>query len=43
LGKDLKDFEVFLQNYSEEIVEKWVAYFVYRKEVKFEKISKRLK
>ncbi|PWI46254.1 hypothetical protein CEE45_17790 [Candidatus Heimdallarchaeota archaeon B3_Heim] len=43
IGKDLKDFEVFLENYSDKIVEKWINYFVYHKDVKFEKITKRIK
>ena len=30
-GKDLKDFEVFLEKYAERIVEKWISYFVYLK------------
>jgi len=40
--KDLKDFKVFLGKYSEKIVEKWISYFVYHKDVEFEKITKRL-
>jgi len=43
IGKDLKNFEVFLKQYSEKIVEKWINYFVYHKDVEFEKITKRLK
>jgi len=43
IGKDLKDLEVFLENYSDKIVEKWINYFVYHKDVKFEKITKRIK
>jgi hypothetical protein len=39
----LIDFKEFLKKYSEKIVEKWVDYFVYHKEVKFEKINTRLK
>ena len=42
-NNDLKDFETFLQFYAEQIVEKWVAYFVYHKEIEFEKITKKLK
>ena len=42
-GKDLKDFEIFLENYADKIVEKWINYFVYHKDVDFEKITKRLK
>ena len=40
---DLKDFEVFLEKYADKIVEKWISYFVYHKDVEFEKITKRLK
>ncbi len=42
-GKELKNFEIFLENYAEKIVEKWINYFVYHKDVEFEKISRRLK
>ena len=42
-GKDLKDFEVFLEKFADRIVEKWIDYFVYHKDVEFEKITKRLK
>jgi len=42
-GKDLKDFEVFLENYADKVVEKWIDYFVYHKNVEFEQITKRLK
>jgi hypothetical protein len=42
-GKNLKDFEIFLENYADKIVEKWISYFVYHKDVEFEKITKRLK
>lgn len=42
-GKDLKDFSDFLAHYAYEIVEKWISYFVYHKEVEFERISKRIK
>lgn len=41
-NKELKDFEAFLAVYSEKIVEKWIAYFVYHKEIEFEKITKKL-
>lgn len=42
-GNELKDFEIFLKEYAERIVEKWIDYFVYHKEVKFERITKRIK
>ncbi|MCW0484859.1 DUF4160 domain-containing protein [Gaoshiqia sediminis] len=43
IGKELKDFKAFLNVYANKIVEKWVDYFVYHKEVPFEKISGKLK
>lgn len=42
-GKDLKDFEIFLEKYADKIVEKWITYFVYHKDVEFERITKRLR
>ncbi len=42
-GAELKDFKTFLEKYAEEIVEKWINYFVYHKDVEFEKITRRLK
>ena len=42
-GNKLKDFEVFLEKFSEKIVEKWIDYFVYHKNIEFEKITKRIK
>jgi len=38
----LKDFEVFLGKYADKIVEKWVDYFVYHKNIEFEKINTRI-
>lgn len=42
-GKDLNNFKVFIEEYAEKIIDKWIDYFVYHKEVDFEKITKRLK
>ena len=42
-GKDLKDFEVFLERYAARIIEKWIDYFVLHKDVEFERITKRLR
>ena len=42
-GSELKDFEVFLANYANQIVQKWIDYFVYHKEVSFEKITRKIK
>lgn len=41
-GAKLKDFEKFLERFSDKIVEKWVDYFIYHKNVAFEKITKRI-
>ena len=40
---DLKNFKIFLENYSNIIIEKWIDYFIYNKEIKCKKITKRLK
>jgi Domain of unknown function (DUF4160) len=40
---ELKDFEKFLEVYADKIVQKWVDYFVYHKEVEFERITNKLK
>lgn len=42
-GAKLKDFEVFLKQYSDKIVQKWIDYFVYHKNIEFEKINTRIK
>ena len=41
-GSNLKDFEVFLGKYANKIVVKWVDYFVYHKNIEFEKINTRI-
>ncbi len=41
-GKDLKNLKVFIEIYAEKIVKKWIDFFVYHKDVKFEKITKKL-
>ena len=41
-GNDLKDLILFLEKYANEIIEKWISYFVYHKDVEFKKITKRL-
>ncbi len=42
-GAQLKDFKIFLEIYANRIIEKWVDYFVYHKNVEFEKINTRIK
>lgn len=42
-GVKLKDFEDLLEHYADRIVQKWIDYFVYHKDIKFEKISRRIK
>ena len=39
-GKKLKEFKDFLDKFGQKIVEKWITYFVYHKDVDFEKINK---
>ena len=41
-GKQLKKFTKFLEIYANAIVQKWIDYFVYHKQIKFEKITKKL-
>ncbi len=43
IGNKLRDFEDFLENYSEEIVQKWIDYFVLHKDIKFERINTKIK
>jgi hypothetical protein len=42
-GSDLKNFKTFLSFYADKIVEKWIDYFVYHKDVEFERITKKIK
>jgi hypothetical protein len=42
-GSKLKDFEDFLEQFADKIVQKWIDYFVYHKDVEFEKINKKIK
>jgi len=42
-GQQLKDFELVVKNYADEIVQKWVDYFVLHKAIKFKKIKTKLK
>jgi hypothetical protein len=42
-NKDLKNFNEFLKVYADKIVEKWIDFFVLKKRVTFEKITKRLR
>ena len=43
VGSKLKDFEDFLEIYSDRIVQKWIDYFVYHKDIEFDKINTRIK
>jgi len=42
-GNKLRDFKDFLEIYADRIVQKWIDYFVYHKDVNFEKINTRIK
>jgi len=40
---ELKNFETFINYKADEIVQKWIDYFVLHKKVKFEKITRKVK
>ncbi|MFN5168586.1 MAG: DUF4160 domain-containing protein [Cyclobacteriaceae bacterium] len=42
-GADLKNFKVFLDQCAESVVQKWIDFFVLKKNVAFEKITKKLR
>jgi len=41
-GVDLKKFEKIVEKFRDDIVRKWVDFFVYNKEIACEKITKKL-
>jgi len=41
-GAKLTDFRNFLEQYSDKIVTKWVDFFIYHKDVLFEKVEKHI-
>ena len=41
-GAQLEDFTNFVEKYANEIVAKWVDYFVYHKKLKPEKITRKI-
>ena len=40
---ELKNFEIFVSQKADEIVQKWIDYFVLHKKVKFEKVSRKVR
>jgi hypothetical protein len=42
-GDDLKNFEIFLRQYADVIVQRWIDLFVLKKEIAFERITRKLK
>jgi hypothetical protein len=42
-GAQLRDFETLVSHYSQEIVQKWVDYFVLHRRIKPEVITRRIK
>ncbi|RKZ96035.1 MAG: hypothetical protein DRQ43_04760 [Gammaproteobacteria bacterium] len=40
---NLRDFKAFVDAYSDEIVKKWIDYFVLHKQISCENINKRIK
>ena len=41
-GTQLKDFEILVKSYADEIVQSWIDYFVLHKQVYPKKITKRI-
>lgn len=41
-GKELNNLKIFLEHYADDIVDKWIDYFVYHREIDFEKITQKL-
>lgn len=41
-GKELSNLKTFLKHYADDIVHKWIDYFVYHREIDFEKITQKL-
>lgn len=39
----LQDFKLVVEHYADEIVQKWIDYFVYHKPIQPEKITRRIK
>ena len=42
-GKDLNNFQDFLEVYAKDIVNKWIDFFILHKDIKFEKVNTRIK
>lgn len=40
---DLKKFKEFLSTFAQDVVRKWIDYFILHKEVDFERITKKIK
>ncbi len=39
----MKRFKEFLEKFADEIVRKWIDYFILHKEVEFERITRKIK
>jgi len=42
-ANNLRDFKAFVDTYADEIVKKWIDYFVLHKQISCENISRRIK
>ena len=42
-GTELRDFQDLTRHYAEEIVEKWIDYFILHKAVQAERITRRIR
>jgi len=40
---DLKKFKEFLSTFAQDVVRKWIDYFILHKEIDFERITKKIK
>lgn len=40
---ELKNFKIFIEHYADKIVKKWINYFIYHKNIEFERITKKIK
>ena len=41
-GRDMQNFQKLVSVFADEIVRKWIDYFVYHKSVEFERITRKL-
>jgi hypothetical protein len=42
-SNELRKFKEFLATFAQDVVQKWIDYFILHKEVEFERITKKVK